>query len=72
MSSAAKAKRRPAIYQLRIDLKGVKPKVWRRILVPANIKLNKLHDVLQIVMGWTDSHLHQFTIGDGQYGRPDY
>jgi hypothetical protein len=57
---------------LRIDLKHVKPKVWRRILVPATIKLDKLHDVLQIVMGWTDSHLHQFTIGDGQYGRPDY
>jgi Plasmid pRiA4b ORF-3-like protein len=60
------------IWQLRIDLKGVKPKVWRRILVPATIRLDKLHNVLQIVMGWTDSHLHQFTIGDGQYGRPDY
>jgi hypothetical protein len=70
--TAVKAKRRPEIYQLRIDLKHVKPKVWRRILVPATIKLDKLHQVLQIVMGWTDSHLHQFAIGDGQYGRPDY
>ncbi len=27
------------------------------------ITLNRLHDVIQIVMGWTDIHLHEFTIG---------
>ena len=75
MSTAAKkaaAKRPVQIYRLRIDLKGVKPKVWRRILVPATIRLDKLHRVIQIVMGWTNSHLHEFTIGDAQYGQPEY
>jgi hypothetical protein len=75
MSTAAKAvrtKRPVEIYQLRIDLKGITPKVWRRILVPATIRLDKLHHVLQIVMGWTNSHLHEFTIGDAQYGQPEY
>lgn len=48
----------PQLVQLRIDLKGIKPPVWRRVLVPYNITLGKLHDVIQAAMGWTDSHLH--------------
>ena len=34
--------------------------VWRRILVPREITLRNLHRTLQTVMGWTNSHLHQF------------
>jgi len=48
------------IYQLKVTLTGSKPPIWRRILVPSNITLGRLHDILQIAMGWTDSHLHQF------------
>ena len=36
-----------------------------------DVSLAKLHGILQIVMGWTDSHLHQFTIHDRDYGVPD-
>ena len=36
-------------------------------MVPANITLDRLHDFIQIVMGWTDSHLHEFTIGNKRY-----
>jgi len=39
---------------------GSKPPIWRRITVPADITLPDLHFVLQIVMGWYDSHLHGF------------
>jgi hypothetical protein len=46
------------------------PPVWRRILVPGNTTLLKLHDILQIVMGWEDSHLHMFTIEGSIYGDP--
>ncbi|WP_457552591.1 IS1096 element passenger TnpR family protein [Desulfobacula sp.] len=35
--------------------------------MPAGITLDRLHDVIQIVMGWTDSHLHEFTIGKKRY-----
>jgi hypothetical protein len=37
-----------------------KPAIWRRVQVPGSVNFNRLHDVFQIVMGWTDSHLHQF------------
>ena len=47
------------------------PLVWRRILVPDTITLEKLHYVLQIAMGWTNSHLHEFEIGHARYGIPD-
>ena len=49
-----------ALYELKITLRGSKPAIWRRVQVPGSIKLSRLHEVLQIAMGWTDSHLHQF------------
>lgn len=54
-------------FTLRVVLDDVKPQVWRRIVVPASITLDRLHDVLQIVMGWTDSHLHSFTIAGQEF-----
>jgi len=51
------------LYLLKIRLLGIEPEIWRRFVVPASITLDRLHDVIQIVMGWTDSHLHEFTIG---------
>lgn len=59
------------IYQIKVSLVGLKPPVWRRILVPSTITLEKMHDVLQISLGWTDSHLHQFVVGRRCYGVPD-
>jgi hypothetical protein len=49
------------IYQLRVVLIGSEPPIWRRVLVPAEIKLSGLHRVMQVLMGWTDDHQHQFT-----------
>jgi hypothetical protein len=56
------------VFQLRIALVEVEPTVWRRLLVPAGVRMAKLHDMFQAVMGWTNSHLHCFTIGDDRYG----
>ena len=42
--------------------------MWRRVLVPGEVRLSKLHDVFQAAMGWTNSHLHSFTIGDRLFG----
>lgn len=49
------------IYQIKIELKGSKPKIWRRVLMPSNTGLEDLHYIIQYVMGWENAHLHQFT-----------
>jgi hypothetical protein len=54
------------IYQLKITLRNFKPPIWRRVLTPGKFTLHKLHKIIQIAMGWTDSHLHHFLI-DGVY-----
>ena len=61
-----------AILQVRIELRGTKPKVWRRVLVPQTITLVKLHLVIQAAFGWGHSHLHEFIAGHGErYGSAD-
>jgi len=59
------------IYQIKITLIGAKPPIWRTVLVPSNIGLSAFQDVIQVVMGWTDSHLHQFIANNVFYGIPD-
>ena len=59
------------IYQIKITLQGSNPPIWRRIQVRGNTPLEKLHDIIQIVMGWTNSHLHQFIVGETYYGPPE-
>jgi len=58
------------IYQIKVTLLGSKPPIWRRFLVADTVTLDNLHDILQIVMGWTNSHLHHFIIDDELYGMP--
>jgi hypothetical protein len=60
------------IYQIKVTLEGSKPPIWRRLLVPSNLTLGDLHYIIQIAMGWTDSHLHQFIIGEKYYGVPHF
>jgi hypothetical protein len=55
------------VLTLKIQLKDVRPQVWRRLRVPGSLTLADLHHVLQSAMGWNDSHLHQFTIGRVSY-----
>ncbi len=64
-------KAQPAeIYQLKVTLHYSKPPIWRRLLVPSNVRLDELHYILQTAFDWTNSHLHQFIAGDGYYGEP--
>jgi hypothetical protein len=51
---------KPSIYQLKITLLGIQPPIWRLIQVPSTIPLCCLHDAIQAVLGWTDTHLHHF------------
>ncbi len=60
-----------SVYQLKVSLREITPPIWRRVQVPGDITLAKLQRVLQIVMGWTNSHLHKFSIGGVDYAEPD-
>jgi len=59
---------RRTVYQLSVTLLNIQPSIWRRLLVPADMPLKRLHDALQIAMGWQDCHLFQFAVGDVRYG----
>ena len=60
------------IARLAIALDEVEPPVRRRIEVPLTIRLDRLHQVFQVVMGWENYHLFEFRIGrDIAYGIPD-
>jgi hypothetical protein len=73
--SAAQAAGGTPLYQLKITLRQSNPPIWRRVVVRSDMALDRLHTVVQIVMGWTNSHLHQFLAGSGfavtYYGVPD-
>ncbi|MDP3432700.1 MAG: plasmid pRiA4b ORF-3 family protein [Bacteroidota bacterium] len=49
-------------YQFKIQLKDVtKPPVWRQVIVPEKITFHKFHQLIQLVFGWEDYHLYQFS-----------
>jgi hypothetical protein len=66
-----KPRKIPDLLQLRIELAWIKPKIWRRIVVPESITLGNLHHVLQMAFDWGDYHLHEFEIGGERFGIPD-
>jgi hypothetical protein len=58
----------PIIYQLKVVLQGISPMIWRRLLVCGDNTIADLHYIIQIAMGWSDDHLHQFRIHGKRYG----
>jgi hypothetical protein len=66
------AKIAPSTYELKITLLGIEPPIWRRLQVPSTIRLCCLHSAIQVVMGWTDSHLHHFEKDGTNWGVPEW
>ena len=60
-----------SLYELRVQLKDIQPPVWRDVRVPRDMTLDRLHEVLQMAMGWTNTHLYLFHAGGTDYGEPD-
>ena len=59
-----------AITRLKITLDDVEPAVLRRVEVPFNIKLDRLHLTIQAAMGWTNSHLYEIRAGGVGWSTP--
>ena len=57
------------LYQFKVTLKDFHPPIWRRFQVKS-CTLDKLHERIQTAMGWTNSHLNHFKIGEQYYGDP--
>ena len=55
------------VIQFKVILKYIRPPIWRRIVLPDNITLGQLHDVIQVAMGWQNCHMHAFHFGDVRY-----
>jgi hypothetical protein len=56
-----------SICELKITLRRIEPPIWRQVRVPSSVSLYAVHAVIQAAFGWTDSHLHEFRIGDAVY-----
>ena len=59
-----------SLCQIRVSLCDSEPEIWRRIIVAGDANLGFLHAVLQVAMGWSNSHLHQFDDGEHLYADP--
>jgi hypothetical protein len=59
------------IARLSVEIDDVTPRVLRVVEVPADIRLDDLHFVLQIAIGWQNGHPFEFRIGDKLWGQPD-
>ena len=58
------------VATIKVDLRGAKPPIWRRLEVPADITLETLHATIQVAFGWDDTHLHQFSGRRRRYADP--
>jgi hypothetical protein len=69
-SPARRKNEPPRTYQLKVTLMEAAPPIWRRLSVPGDTTLAELDRVIQAAMGWTNSHLHTFTVGGVLYAEP--
>ena len=58
------------VLQLRIELLGITPVIWRRIEMPSSHSFWDLHVAIQDSMGWLDYHLHEFSIKRRRNAKP--
>jgi hypothetical protein len=63
--------RKTSVHRIKVTLQGTKPPVWRRLEVPSDVTLTRLHAVIQEAFGWYNAHMWVFETGSDQYGVPD-
>ena len=58
------------VARLKITLDEIKPTILRRVEVPFDIRLDRLHLVIQAALGWTNSHLFEIRARDVGWSIP--
>lgn len=71
MPSKKKPAAANAAFQIKVQIVGIEPEIWRRVIVSATLTLRELHAVLQGAMGWQDHHLHMFEIDGKRFEVPE-
>jgi hypothetical protein len=56
------------VYEIKVSLRGAKPPIWRRLQVPSDVTLARVHDIIQIAFDWNGDHLHVFHTPFGDFG----
>lgn len=62
--------RSPRDIVLRVSIAGIEPEIWRRVRVPDEYTLHRLHRVFQLLFGWLDYHQYGFRIGERRFRGP--
>ena len=57
-----------ASLQLKVQLEGINPLIWRTFQIDQTETFFDLHEILQIVMGWENAHLFEFQIKERKIG----
>ena len=52
----------------KITLVGSKPPIWRKFQLTDDFRFDRFHQLIQLVMGWYNAHLHEFAIADRKIG----
>lgn len=55
------------VHQLKVTLRGIRPPIWRRIVVDTDTPLPEIAGLLEASMGWFGGHLHAFRVGTVTY-----
>jgi hypothetical protein len=58
------------VADLKVSLADSRPPIWRRVRLPVVATLGDLHNVIRVLFGWDDDHLHVFQAGRKQYSDP--
>ncbi|NDV43076.1 plasmid pRiA4b ORF-3 family protein [Flagellimonas sediminis] len=57
------------VFKFRIELEGTSPTIWREFLAPSDTTFYRFHHIIQIVMGWENYHLYEFTMDSYRIGQ---
>ena len=49
-------------FHFKIQLKNIsEPPVWRKVVVSSETTFSMFHSIIQVAMGWDDSHMYSFS-----------